>query len=158
VVANQREPHKKYFTVAQANATLPLVRAIVTDITTLARELDERQERIDRLRPSKSNTLRDAYREEVDQIVSEMERSRRRLVECVEELTQLGIEIKDIRVGLVDFPCWVGNREVYLCWRLGEPEVGFWHELNAGFAGRQELINLGSRGSAVADAARKRTS
>ena len=39
----------------------------------------------------------------------------------------------------IDFRCWMDNREVYLCWRMGEPEVGYWHEPDAGFAGRQPL-------------------
>jgi hypothetical protein len=40
---------------------------------------------------------------------------------------------------LIDFPAWMNGREVYLCWRLGEPDVGHWHELDAGFAGRKKL-------------------
>ena len=56
-----------------------------------------------------------------------------------DELRKLGVELKDHNTGLIDFPCRMGDREVYLCWRLGEPEVGYWHEVNAGFAGRQKL-------------------
>ena len=56
------------------------------------------------------------------------------------ELQQLGVELKDYFTGLIDFPCWMNGHEVYLCWRLGEPEVGHWHELDAGFAGRQKLM------------------
>ena len=52
-----------------------------------------------------------------------------------------GIELKDYFTGLIDFPCRMDGREVYLCWRLGEPEVGHWHELDAGFAGRQKLLS-----------------
>ena len=58
------------------------------------------------------------------------------------ELQQLGVELKDYFTGLIDFPCWMDGREVYLCWRLGEPEVGHWHELDDGFAGRQKLLTL----------------
>ena len=59
--------------------------------------------------------------------------------EYEQELKNLGIELKDYYTGLIDFPCWMDGREVYLCWRLGEPEVAYWHELEAGFAGRQKL-------------------
>jgi hypothetical protein len=55
------------------------------------------------------------------------------------ELEDLGIQLKDRRLGLVDFPSEMGGRPVLLCWRLGEPEVQFWHEVDAGFAGRQPL-------------------
>lgn len=140
MVANKPEPGKRYFSVAEANATLPLVRAIIHDITALAEQLHERQERLERLKPdSKKSRLSDAHQEELEHILADMERGRDRMNELAEELVQLGIELKDVRVGLVDFPCWMGNREVYLCWRHGESEVGFWHELDAGFAGRQKL-------------------
>jgi hypothetical protein len=55
------------------------------------------------------------------------------------ELESLGIQLKDRRVGLVDFPSELDGRRVLLCWRLGEPSVQFWHDEDAGFAGRQPL-------------------
>ena len=81
----------------------------------------------------------------MDHIKAEIEHGLERMNEIVEELVKLGVEMKDPFVGLVDFRCWAGNREVYLCWRLGEAEVGHWHELDAGFAGRQTLNNLGAK-------------
>jgi hypothetical protein len=144
MVANHPVPGKKYYTTAEANATLPLVRAIVKDITDLARELHERQERLNRLQQGQKRNG-DVYQEEIDHIREAYERGHERMQEFVAELGRLGIELKDYFVGLIDFPCWMGNREVYLCWRLGEPEVGYWHELDAGFAGRQKLKETGSR-------------
>ena len=61
------------------------------------------------------------------------------LQESLGTLTELGIELKDIEQGLVDFPALREDREVYLCWQLGEEEVAFWHEITSGFAGRQPL-------------------
>ena len=58
------------------------------------------------------------------------------------ELVELGIELKDPNIGLIDFPTLVDGREAYLCWKLGEPEVGFWHELAAGVQGRQSVDDL----------------
>ncbi len=130
---------KKYFTVAEANNTLPLVRAIVQDITHLAHELRERHERLARLKPSDRFRLSDAHEEELQQVRRELERGQERMEEYVQELTQLGVELKDYFTGLVDFPSLMNGRPVYLCWRLGEPEVAHWHELEAGFAGRQKL-------------------
>ena len=63
-----------------------------------------------------------------------------RLREYEEELNNLGVLLKDYHTGLVDFPCWMDDHEVYLCWRLGEDEVAHWHEIDAGFAGRQKLM------------------
>lgn len=139
MVANKKQvPGKKYYTAAQANATLPLVRAVVGDIAQLARELRERQERLDRVQGGMHGRP-DLHQEEMDPIREELERGQERMRGYVQELMALGIELKDFDTGLIDFPCWAGNREVYLCWRLGEPEVAHWHEIDAGFAGRQKL-------------------
>jgi hypothetical protein len=130
---------KKYYTVAEANAALPLVRAIVHDITELARDLRERYERLARVRPPEKGALGDAYQEEVQQVRAEFERDQERMHDYEKELANLGVEIKDYHTGLIDFSAWMDDHEVYLCWRLGEPEVAFWHELGAGFAGRQKI-------------------
>lgn len=140
MAARKPKPGKKYFTAVEANATLPLVRVIVRDIMTLAREFFERQERLSRLKPRKDANSGDAYQEELQQIQAELDRDQQRMSEYIEELGRLGIELKQPLTGLIDFPCWMDGREVYLCWQYGEPEVAHWHELNAGFAGRQKLL------------------
>jgi hypothetical protein len=56
-----------------------------------------------------------------------------------EEINELGCELKDIDQGLIDFRAEMEGREVYLCWKLGEERVEWWHELDTGFAGRQRL-------------------
>jgi hypothetical protein len=130
---------KTYYTVAEANATLPLIRAIVQDITQLAQDLRERHERLSRVNSADRRGRSSAYQEEVEQMQAEFERDQARMQEYEQELRNLGIELKDHYTGLVDFPCRMNDREVYLCWRLGEPQVDHWHELNAGFSGRQKL-------------------
>lgn len=132
-------PQKKYFTVAEANAALPLARAIVTDIATLAHDLRERHERLSRLKPDERHRIGEAHQEELQQVTAEFERDQERMREYIRELTDLGIELKDFDTGLVDFLCKLDDREVYLCWRLGEAEVAHWHETNAGFAGRRRI-------------------
>lgn len=137
MTAAQTPTEKKYFTVAQANAMLPLVGAIVRDVTELAHSLRDRHERLGGVNPA---SLDEARREELLQIQDEMEEEQDRMHDYMRELQQLGVELKDFFVGLIDFPCWMDGREVYLCWRLGEPDVAHWHELNAGFSGRQKLL------------------
>ena len=140
MTAPKRSRRKKYFTATEANAMLPLLRSILRDVTALAVELRERQERLGRVpalaRGQKPN---DAYQEELQEMQVEFERSRGRMQEYLEELQRLGIELKDPYTGLVDFPSILDDHEVYLCWRLGEPAVTHWHELDAGFAGRRKL-------------------
>jgi len=133
----QPRSKKKYYTVAEANATLPLLRSILTDITALANELRDQHERLVRLQ--KGEGLDDAHREEVQQLVDQFERGQGKMTEFEQELTKLGIELKDYFTGLVDFRHLKDGKEVYLCYRFGETEVAHWHDLHTGFSGRQKL-------------------
>jgi hypothetical protein len=131
---------KKYYTVVEANASLPLVRSILRDITELAVSIQSRHQRLVGLQ--NAGTIDKAHQEEIQQIVTEFESDQERMKDYEQELKNLNVELKDYVTGLIDFPCWMDGREVYLCWRLGEPEVSHWHELDAGFAGRQRLPRI----------------
>jgi len=135
----EAEP-RKLFTVAQVNAMLPLVRAIVSDLVALTREVVERRERLGHLLQNRERLdPADPYHEELVQVEEQMRRDGDRLRELVDELRRLGAEPKDALMGLVDFPTIRDGCVVCLCWKLDEPEVLFWHEWDAGFAGRQPL-------------------
>jgi hypothetical protein len=134
---------KKYFTVEAANRMLPLVRRIVTDVVRqweLVHDLEQRLASVSRRSTQKAGQSAglDAYDEELAQSQAELEAERETLVGYVRELEDLGVQLKGFD-GLCDFPCLLDGREVLLCWRLGEPEVAHWHDLKAGFAGRQPL-------------------
>ncbi|MBI5758914.1 MAG: DUF2203 domain-containing protein [Planctomycetales bacterium] len=133
---------KIFFTVEKANQALPLVRSIVSDIVKQFQEVNDRKQRLDRIRESRGSGGRSAhpmYDDELRQVEDELEADISRLQEFVEELDRIGVELKDVNRGLVDFPAMMDGHEVYLCWHLGEDKVGFWHELDAGFGGRQAL-------------------
>jgi hypothetical protein len=132
------QAEKKYFTVETANKMLPLVRSISTDIVEKFRELNALRGRMENIHSSGGTGLTDAHREEVEEMEREFEKAKDELFNLVEELRKLGVELKGPD-GLVDFPAVLDNREVYLCWKVGEPQVMFWHEREAGFAGRQHL-------------------
>jgi hypothetical protein len=66
------------------------------------------------------------------------------LVEIVNRIQDSGVVVKDLDVGLVDFPSLLDGEEIYLCWKLGEEHVGFWHGIDEGFAGRKPLDEPGS--------------
>jgi hypothetical protein len=137
---SRRTPQRvRTFTVQEANATLPLVRAIVSDLGSLAHDVVDRRQRLSTLAAQRPRGTRDLYQEEVAQIEEELENDARRLEEFVQELRDLGVEPKSATDGLVDFPSMMDGRTVYLCWKLGEPEVLHWHELDAGFQGRHPL-------------------
>lgn len=137
-MAAKRSREKKYYTVEEANAMLPLLRSILRDITELAGSLRERDERLRRVGvPAGAGAQ--AYNEEMEQMEAEFEHDKERLNEYIHELQKLKVELKDPFIGLIDFLCLKDGREVYLCWKLGEEEVAFWHELDKGFGGRQKL-------------------
>lgn len=120
------------FTVEQANKTLPLVKRIVADIVLAHRSYAESQARAEKL----------IGKEQVEAQQS-AESSLDRLQELVGELTDIGCEIKDYQTGLIDFVARHQERDIYLCWKLGEEQIGYWHELHTGFAGRQPISMLG---------------
>jgi len=136
-----RKPAKspQLFTVERANAALPLVRAIVSDLVELSQEVTERRRRLSLLKAGRNLEVRDLYSEELVQIEEELEKDNRRLREYVQELRQLGVEPTDGHEGIVDFPAMLDGRTVYLCWKLGEPEVRYWHEPGSGYRDRKPL-------------------
>ena len=72
----------------------------------------------------------------------QIEDAMRHLDDYMDELTEIGVELKDYQSGLIDFTGRHQGRDVCLCWRLGEEQVGHWHELDSGFAGRQPVSTL----------------
>ena len=138
---NAKLAPRQYFSVASANQTLPLVRAIVSDIVELYPEVRDREERLRRVSRGRSKDSRpdDLYSEEVEQVRQDLERDVERLQGFIDELQELGVEFKDPVMGLVDFPAKQDGKEVCLCWKLGEPSVDFWHTIEDGFQGRKKL-------------------
>ena len=132
------EPKKKYFTVEEANKALPLVKAIVGDIVRQFHTVSELRQRLSALTDTHRRPTSDPYSEELAQSQAELEAEEEKLEVFIDELSKLGVELKGPD-GLCDFYSIMDGREVYLCWRLGEPEVMHWHELNAGVAGRKPL-------------------
>jgi len=130
---------ERLFTIDQANAMLPLVRAITSDLAALAKDVVERRHRLALLTSGRDLKPGDPYSDELAQMEGELERDAIRLQGYVDELRELGVEPKGAVEGLVDFPSLMDGKLVLLCWRLGESEVLYWHDLDSGFAGRQPL-------------------
>lgn len=126
------------FTVEQANATLPLVRAIAEDLIALS-QVTERRLRLADLVNGRSLRPGDPYADELLESKKEIDKDLERLQGFVDELQALGVEPKNLRDGLIDFPSSLNGCPVYLCWKLGEPEIMYYHERDAGYAGRKPL-------------------
>jgi hypothetical protein len=147
----------KFFTAESANACLPLVRAITADIVNLSRYLLDRRQRCDSLTRGRNTSAGDPYAQELAQVQQELAREEGKLREYERELSDLGVVLQSAPEGLVDFPALFDGRLVFLCWKYNEPEVLFWHERDAGFAGRQSLTAdtaAGDAGPAEDDAFR----
>ncbi len=126
----------KLFTVAEANACVPRLTLLVERLQRGAMRLeDERRALAD---------ARGIAPDDVDTEELLRERADARLVvedldAVVQEIEETGAQLKDVRLGLLDFPGEVQGEVVCLCWQFGEPEVAFWHRESDGFAGRQPL-------------------
>lgn len=124
----------KEFTVEEANRTLPLVRRIVTDIVVAYKDRTERIKEYGHLDHDLDDM--EARRRELD---SELNELTDRINGYIDELEEIGVQFKGFEPGLVDFPAVLDDREVLLCWKLGEGQIAYWHDPEAGFAGRQRL-------------------
>lgn len=140
---------QQFFTVEEASKRLPLVKSIVRDIVALHKDVTERRRRLEeiRFRQTGSEDAASLYREEVGVVEKELKKDVLRLDEYIGELRQLNVILKDANKGLVDFPAKLDGREVYLCWQHGEEEVGYWHDTDKGYAGRQSLMEGSVTGS-----------
>jgi hypothetical protein len=132
------EKQRRYFTIEEANKALPLVRMIVSDIVRQDRVVEDLQQRLSMVSRERRRPSSDLYSEELAQSQAELEAEEAKLRSYLDELRRLGVEFKGPD-GLCDFYSIMDGREVFLCWRLGEPEVMHWHDLDAGYAGRQPL-------------------
>ena len=121
---------RQYYTLELANRTLPLVRSIVESVRDTALEMEDLWTSLRGTDPT------DTRHAELSDRVREIQT---RFGGLLEELRELGVELKDPFQGLVDFPAEREGQDVWLCWRLGEEGVEHWHELEAGFAGRQPI-------------------
>ena len=131
---------EQMFTVEDANAALPLVRAICSDLSSLSHEVIERKDRLSTMLAGRDENRDDLYRQELVQIEEELKRDTARIEEYVQELRDLGVESKDGIEGLVGFPSMMDGRVVFLSWKLDETEVLHWHEIEEDFSGRQPLV------------------
>jgi hypothetical protein len=122
----------RLFTVDEANALLPTLREILQDV---ARHRDTLRERV----PHMEQILRAAGANGGGRAGSEYGVEAYRLYLAVERIRELGVILKDLDAGLLDFPHEREGRVVFLCWHPPEEQVAFWHEIETGYAGRQPL-------------------
>jgi hypothetical protein len=128
----------RYFTRAEAEALLPRVEPLLREMQALRAELAAHEERLAGQR-AKAQGNGHSGPGAVARHHAEIAELGERIMQRIAEIQELGITVKDLDMGLIDFPCLRDGREVYLCWKLGEPGIDWWHEIDAGYAGRQPL-------------------
>ena len=129
----------RHFTPDEANAELERVRPLVEQLVARRREhvaALERQEELESKIRGNGGGMPPAELAAADAQVGELARG---LASLVDEITALGVQVKDLDEGLVDFPALRHGETVLLCWRLGEDEIAYWHRVEDGFAGRRPL-------------------
>jgi hypothetical protein len=127
------------FTPDEANALLPTVRPLVETMVNAKRSLDDAQAAADEVSTRISGNGGGLPPAQLAEVHDEVARRAAELAGVLEEIQELGVMVKDLDTGLIDFPSVREGRDVLLCWRLGEDEVAFWHGFEDGFAGRRPI-------------------
>jgi len=140
------------FTLDDAQTLLPVLESLLKQaiqskqvIEEVDAEMQETAHRIFMNGGTLVNVIRLAKRK------AAREKAIQRAKDAVAEIDATGVQVKDLDVGLLDFPCKVEGEIVLLCWKLGEAKIGFWHDTATGFAGRKPIDER------IANAGKKRT-
>lgn len=121
-----------YYTAAEANALLPTLRPIVAGMLEARQRIVAAQPE---LWPMLEKAVGNGGSKKAGAVLADFEI----IQKAVKAIEGYGLQLKDLNTGLIDFLSQRDGREVWLCWRFDEPSVAHWHDLDAGFAGRQPL-------------------
>ena len=121
---------RRFFTLEQANAMARAIRPLLAEILEIRQDIQDREPEF---WPVLIKAVGNGGSKEASQAADQF----RRLERLAKEINATGAILKDLNTGLVDFPSRREGREIYLCWQYGEERIAYWHEIDAGFAGRQ---------------------
>ena len=131
---------RRLFTYEEANSLVPWLQRTFDRVNSILERLETSRERlagIQRQQQRLNGTFQ--QHDEIRDMQNELDEMGREVQGVVDEIAELGIIIRDVSQGLVDFPHMRDGREIYLCWIGGEESIGFWHETDRGFIHRQPL-------------------
>jgi hypothetical protein len=129
----------RYFTVEEANSLIPELRAILQHLETRRRQLEEHQQALEAIRQQAGGNGHRLAGEKFQRLRREADLVLEECNTAIKKIETLGCVLKDFQLGLIDFPSMRDGQEVFLCWKPDESEVGYWHGLTEGFAGRKPL-------------------
>ena len=122
----------QYFTLPQANETLNSIRPLMDEVQRIRQNILQKQ-------PEAWTAIEKSVGNGGNRTLSKMIQDFEKLDALVHRIQDTGVLIKDINTGLLDFPALRNGQEVYLCWQYGEDDIAYWHEVDAGYAGRQPI-------------------
>jgi len=125
----------QYFTLHEANQALISIRPWMDEVQTIRRDILAHQ-------PEIWSVMEKSAGNGGNPTLSRMVKTFDRMDALIHSIQDTGALIKDINTGLLDFPALKNDHEVYLCWKYGEGDIAFWHEIEDGFAGRQSIVNF----------------
>jgi hypothetical protein len=129
----------KYFTLQEANGLLPIVDKELRTLQALKRQFEEKYLELRRLKEIQYQTSEALDGDPFFTMEAELEFIQIEARSHIQGFHRKGVELKDIEIGLVDFPAIVEGEEVLLCWRQGEAEIGYYHSRRDGFSGRKPI-------------------
>jgi hypothetical protein len=125
----------RYFTLQEANATLVAIRPLMDEIQAIRQKIIAHKPEF---WPAIERAAGNGGSRAASKVVEDFEQ----LDTLVRQVRGTGVLFKDINLGLLDFPALKDGHEVYLCWKYGEGDIAFWHEIEAGYAGRQPISSF----------------
>ncbi|MFL6427677.1 MAG: DUF2203 domain-containing protein [Acidobacteriaceae bacterium] len=137
----------KTFTLEEANALLPVVESLLEQVIASKEEAERLEGDIQSLR--QRIFLSGGMTVDIGSVArnrTEVEAQVQKAKESLGEIDSIGVQVKDLDTGLLDFPCRIDGDLVLLCWRRGERRIEYWHTLESGFRGRQPLDERFGRG------------
>jgi hypothetical protein len=129
----------RYYDLDAANARIDELRPILEALRDDRDDVAESQRQLSRFRASNGSSDHAAELERREEHVREVVQ---RMTQSVAQIEAWGVTLRDISSGLIDFPALASGRPIWLCWRLGEGDIDWWHELETGIAGRRPLAEL----------------
>jgi hypothetical protein len=130
---------RRYFTPTEANELLAEVRPLVESLVEHRQGMRLAAERRARLTARIAGNGGDLDPQEPGELDEQFQHESQAVKQAAEQLERLGVQVKDLDRGLIDFPALHDGEEVLLCWQVGEDEVAHWHGVDEGFAGRKPL-------------------
>jgi len=129
----------RYYRLDEANERLAELRPMLEKLRADRNSVAELQLKI---RDARSNNGSADHAAEIGRIEDEMRKIVGEMKDAVDQVDEWGVALRDIGTGLIDFPALANGRPIWLCWRLGEGDIGWWHEADSGFDSRRRLTEL----------------